>query len=97
MFGICALRLIVTLFSFRESSAILIEMSSFTVITAELTKQSSVISVALSRYPFSIIRFSSFAICSCKCIDIDHPFCCIICAPSFRLIFTDKSLISLLL
>ena len=91
---LCFRFIIVTSFNFPESNAILIDLSFFTVITAGLTKQSSVISVDRSRYPLSINRFNSFATCSCRCIS--RPFCCTICAP-FRLIFTDRYLSSLLL
>ena len=96
MFGICAFRFTVTSLSFHESSAILIDLSFFTVITAGLTKQSMVISVALSRFPFFINRFSPFVTCACRCIGIGRPFCCSICAPSFRYNFTERSLIFLL-
>ena len=57
MYGICAFPFIATSFIIRESGAILTLLSFFTVNTAGLTKQSSVISVALSRYPISINRF----------------------------------------
>ena len=51
-------RLIVALFSFLESDAIFIDFYFFTVISAGLTKQSSVTSVARSSYPFFINLFS---------------------------------------
>ena len=57
MFGICAFRLIVASFNFLESIAILIDLSFFTVSTAGLTKQSSLISVARSKN----IRFLSIS------------------------------------
>ena len=55
MFGICAFLLIVASFKFLESSAIFTDLSFFTMMTAGLAKQSSVISVALSKYPFLLV------------------------------------------
>ena len=97
MFGICVFRFIVASFSFFESNALFIDLCFFTVITAGLTKQSSVISVALSRYLFFINLFISSAISFCRWIGIGLSFCCIIFAISFKLILTTVSFISVLL
>ena len=97
IFGICAFRFTVISFTFMESSAIFIDLSFFTVITAGLTKQFLVISVAFSTYPCFIKNFSSCATWSCRCIAIGRPFCCIICAPVFIFILTERVFISLLL
>ena len=80
MFGICSFRFIVISLKCRESSAILIDLSFFTVIIAGLTKQTSVILIALSKYQFCISRFITLATCSCKYIGIGRLFCCITCA-----------------
>ena len=77
MFGICAFLFIVTSLSFRYSSAKLIDSSFFNVVTAFLTKQSSVNSLAFSKYPFFFRRFNSFATCSCNYLGIGLLFCCI--------------------
>ena len=63
--------------------------------SAGFTKQSSVTSVSLSRYLFSISRFISFAICSYACIGNGRLSCCVTCAFSSRFILTDGSFNSL--
>ena len=57
-------------FSFLRSNVIFTDLSFFTVMTAGLTKQSSDISVAFSRYPWSINRFNSFASCSWRLLEL---------------------------
>ena len=52
MFGIRVFPFIFDLLIFLETRAFFIDSSAFTVITAALTKQSSVISVARFKYPF---------------------------------------------
>ena len=77
-------------FNFLESKAVFTDLSFFTVITAGLTKQFSVISFALSRFPFFINGLIPSSTWSCKCIGIGLPICCINFASSFRFIFTER-------
>ena len=73
------------------------DLTFFSVTTAGLTMQCSVISVFQSRYPCLISRFSSCVTCAWRCFVICVPFCCVICAPSFKCTLANIFFISLLL
>ena len=92
LFFLCSLRLI----SLSLMPILLICFFS-TVITAGLTKQSSVISVAILGNRFLSVVSVHLLPGLVDGIGNGLPFCWIIYAPSFRLISSDRSFILLLL
>ena len=89
LFGICVFRFTGISFSFRESKAIFTDLSFFTVITAGLTKQFSLMFVTFSMCPFFFSFSISLPTAGCRCIGIGRHFCCIHLASGFSSISTS--------